>query len=148
MKKFLLITGVTVLAGLLAFIIYNVNFKDKNFTAITNMENAEITSLEVKKMSRNSDEELLVTVTNHEEIKKIMADFRNSKWVREPQSFTAEEYYSIAMKKDKNSLGEILIIGNESFLVSIHKNPSYSKSKYFIFKNENLEIDNLFRENS
>lgn len=35
MKKFLLITGVTVLAGLLAFIIYNVNFKDKNFTAIT-----------------------------------------------------------------------------------------------------------------
>lgn len=70
MKKFLLITGVMVLAGLLAFIIYNVNFKDKNFTAITNIENAEITSLEVKKMSRNSDEELLVTLTNHEEIKK------------------------------------------------------------------------------
>ncbi|MEY8738336.1 hypothetical protein AB9M62_01435 [Bacillales bacterium AN1005] len=96
------------------------------------------------KISRNSGERPVINVTNQKEIKAIKDVLRDSKWVKESQSFKSEDFYSVIIKKDNYILGEVFIIGNQSFLLSNNKDQN-SYSDNYIFKDNSLVIENLFK---
>ncbi|MDE5052865.1 hypothetical protein NDK25_11520 [Niallia taxi] len=143
-KKVITNTFITVIAGLLALLFYSFHINDKNFSNKINIEDSEINSIEVTKISRNSGERPVINVTNQKEIKAIKDVLRDSKWVKESQSFKSEDFYSVIIKKDNYTLGEVFIIGNQSFLLSNNKDLN-SYSDNYIFKDNSLVIENLFK---
>ncbi len=143
-KKVITNTFITVIAGLLALLFYSFHINDKNFSNKINIEDSEINSIEVTKISRNSGERPVINVTNQKEIKAIMDVLRDSKWVKESQRFKSEDFYSVIIKKDNYTLGEVFIIGNQSFLLSNNKDLN-SYSDNYIFKDNSLVIENLFK---
>ncbi|WOD65304.1 hypothetical protein NQZ71_25815 (plasmid) [Niallia taxi] len=143
-KKVITNTFITVIAGLLALLFYSFHINDKNFSNKINIEDSEINSIEVTKISRNSGERPVINVTNQKEIKAIKDVLRDSKWVKESKSFKSEDFYSVIIKKDNYTLGEVFIIGNQSFLLSNNKDLN-SYSDNYIFKDNSLVIENLFK---
>lgn len=134
-----------ILVGGIGIIIYNVNFKDKDFNSVTGINNEDITSIEVTKLSVDSNKQQVVNVTNPKEISKIMSDFADAKWVREPRSLNLDDYYSVIMKNEKIPEAVLFVNSNDSFLVSTSKDEG-SNTNSFIFKEDKIiEIQKLFK---
>lgn len=145
MKKVLTIIVAIILVGGIGIIIYNVNFKDKGFYSVTEINNDDITSIEVNKLSGDSDQQRVVNITNHKEIRKVMSDFADAKWVREPQSLKPDEYYSVILKNEKIPKAVLFVNSNDSFYVTTSKDEG-SNANSFIFKEDKIiEIQKLFK---
>lgn len=145
MKKVLTIIVAIILVGGIGIIIYNVNFKDKDFYSVTEINNEDITSIEVNKLSGDSDQQQVVNITNRKEIRKVMSDFADAKWVREPQSLNPDEYYSVILKNEKIPRAVLFVNSNDSFYVTTSKDEG-SNANSFIFKEVKIiEIQKLFK---
>ncbi|MED3962778.1 hypothetical protein [Niallia taxi] len=145
MKKVLTIIVAIILVGGIGIIIYNVNFKDKDFYSVTEINNDDITSIEVNKLSGDSDQQQVVNITNRKEIRKIMSDFADTKWVREPRSLNPDEYYSVILKNEKIPEAVLFVNSNETFYVTTSKDEG-SNANSFIFKEDKIiEIQKLFK---
>ncbi|MDK8643661.1 hypothetical protein [Niallia taxi] len=145
MKKVLTIIVAIILVGGIGIIIYNVNFKDKDFYSVTEINNDAITSIEVNKLSGDSDQQQVVNITNRKEIRKIMSDFADTKWVREPRSLNPDEYYSVILKNEKIPEAVLFVNSNDSFYVTTSKDEG-SNANSFIFKEDKIiEIQKLFK---
>lgn len=145
MKKVLTIIVAIILVGGIGIIIYNVNFKDKDFYSVTEINNDDITSIEVNKLSGDSDQQQVVNITNRKEIRKIMSDFADTKWVREPRSLNPDEYYSVILKNEKIPAAVLFVNSNDSFYVTTSKDEG-SNANSFIFKEDKVnEIQKLFK---
>ncbi|MCT2347037.1 DUF5301 domain-containing protein [Niallia taxi] len=145
MKKVLTIIVAIILVGGIGIIIYNVNFKDKDFYSVTEINNDDITSIEVNKLSGDSDQQQVVNITNRKEIRKIMSDFADTKWVREPRSLNPDEYYSVILKNEKIPEAVLFVNSNDSFYVTTSKDEG-SNANSFIFKEDKIiEIQKLFK---
>lgn len=145
MKKVLTIIVAIILVGGIGIIIYNVNFKDKDFYSVTEINNDDITSIEVNKLSGDSDQQQVVNITNRKEIRKIMSDFADTKWVREPRSLNPDEYYSVILKNEKIPAAVLFVNSNDSFYVTTSKDEG-SNANSFIFKEDKIiEIQKLFK---
>jgi len=145
LKKVLTIIVAIILVGGIGIIIYNVNFKDKDFYSVTEINNDDITSIEVNKLSGDSDQQQVVNITNRKEIRKIMSDFADTKWVREPRSLNPDEYYSVILKNEKIPAAVLFVNSNDSFYVTTSKDEG-SNANSFIFKEDKVnEIQKLFK---
>ncbi|MDE5052417.1 hypothetical protein NDK25_09095 [Niallia taxi] len=145
MKKVLTIIVAIILVGGIGIIIHNVNFKDKDFYSVTEINNDDITSIEVNKLSGDSDQQQVVNITNRKEIRKIMSDFADTKWVREPRSLNPDEYYSVILKNEKIPAAVLFVNSNDSFYATTSKDEG-SNANSFIFKEDKIiEIQKLFK---
>ncbi|MED4039733.1 hypothetical protein [Niallia taxi] len=145
MKKVLTIIVAIILVGGIGIIIYNVNFKDKDFYSVTEINNDAITSIEVNKLSGDSDQQQVVNITNRKEIRKVMSDFADAKWVREPQSLNPDEYYSVILKNEKIPKAVLFVNSNDSFYVTTSKDEGSNANSFILKEDKIIEIQKLFK---
>lgn len=145
MKKVLTIIVAIILVGGIGIIIYNVNFKDKDFYSVTEINNDAITSIEVNKLSGDSDQQQVVNITNRKEIRKVMSDFAEAKWVREPQSLNPDEYYSVILKNEKIPKAVLFVNSNDSFYVTTSKDEGSNANSFILKEDKIIEIQKLFK---
>lgn len=145
MKKVLTIIVAIILVGGIGIIIYNVNFKDKDFYSVTEINNDAITSIEVNKLSGDSDQQQVVNITNRKEIRKVMSDFADAKWVREPQSLNPDEYYSVILKNEKIPKAVLFVNSNDSFYVTTSKDEGSNANSFNLKEDKIIEIQKLFK---